>query len=92
MTRIELTQHLHAFFPQLKGQDITVPGDSVAAALQELEKVAPGIGFYICDEHGGLRRHVNIFINNHVVKDRTRLRDPLPPGSTLFIMQALSGG
>jgi hypothetical protein len=57
-----------------------------------LDEIHPGMGSYLVDDHGALRRHVNIFVNEELVKDRTRLKDPVRPGDRVFVMQALSGG
>ncbi len=89
---VHLTRHLFAFFPQLEGRALEVDATSVAGAVAELEKLAPGIGFYICDERGRLRPHVNVFIGNAMVKDRRTLSDAIAPGDKLSILQALSGG
>jgi sulfur-carrier protein len=92
MAKVELTRHLHAFFPHLEDRPLVVPGSSVAEVLAEVERVAPGFGFYVCDERGRLRRHVNIFIEDERIADRDRLTDAVQPDSRVFIMQALSGG
>jgi len=92
MAKVELTRHLYAFFPALEGQEITVQASTVAEVVQELERQAPGIAFYICDERGRLRQHVNIFIEDERVADRAKLSDRVGPDSHIFIMQALSGG
>lgn len=55
-------------------------------------KIAPGFAFYICDERGRLRRHVNIFVEEERIADRQRLTDRVEPNSRVFILQALSGG
>ena len=92
MAKVEVTRHLHAFFPVLQGGEIAVPASTVAEVVQQLERIAPGIAFYICDERGRLRRHVNIFVCEDLIADRERLSDRLEPDSRVFIMQALSGG
>jgi hypothetical protein len=92
MATVELTRHLFAHFPQLEGRELVVDAASVAEVVRELERIAPGFAFYVCDERGRLRTHVNIFIGNDRVADRTRLSDPVRAGSRVFIMQALSGG
>jgi hypothetical protein len=92
MASIELTRHLFQFFPQLADRAIEVEAASVAEALQALERIAPGIAFYLCDERGRLRPHVNAYIGTEPVRDRFRLSDPIAPGDRLYIMQALSGG
>jgi len=92
MAKVELTRHLYTFFPQLEGRDIYVDASTVAEVVREMEKIAPGLGFYICDERGSLRTHVNVFIEEVMIVDRVRLTDRVEPSSRVFIMQALSGG
>lgn len=69
-----------------------VEASTVADVVRELEKVAPGFAFYVCDELGRLRRHVNIFVEEERIADRRHLSDRVGPDSRVFIMQALSGG
>lgn len=92
MATVELTRHLYSFFPHLQGQTITVQAATVAQVIQELERLAPGIGFYLCDERGRLRMHVNVFVNSELIRDRGRLSDPVAPDAQVHILQALSGG
>jgi hypothetical protein len=92
MPRVELTKHLFQFFPQLAGKELVVDGATVAEVVRALDVLAPGIAFYVCDEHGRLRQHVNIFIEEAPVVDRRALSDCVEPGSRVFIIQALSGG
>jgi molybdopterin synthase sulfur carrier subunit len=92
MVNIELTSHLFTFFPDLKGKRIEFEAATVADVVRGLDEIAPGIGFYICDERGALRTHVNIFVGDERISDRLGLTDAVKPGSRIFIMQALSGG
>jgi molybdopterin synthase sulfur carrier subunit len=64
----------------------------VAEVVAELERIAPGFAFYVCDELGRLRQHVNVFVGERRVADRERLSDPIDPAASVFILQALSGG
>ncbi len=92
MATVELTPHLFSFFPQLAGKPICIEATTVAEAVEALDRLAPGIAFYICDEMGHLRPHVNVFIGKERVRDRRRLSDPVAGDDRLFILQALSGG
>lgn len=92
MAKVELTRHLYTFFPDLEGRELLVEASTVAEVIREMEKMAPGFAFYVCDEVGRLRRHVNIFVEEERIADRQRLTDRLEPDSRVFIMQALSGG
>ena len=92
MATVHLTHHLYTFFPHLEGRTITVEASTVGEVVRGLDALAPGIGFYICDESGRLRTHVNIFVGQERILDRTRLSDPVDDDSRVLIMQALSGG
>jgi len=92
MATVEFTRHLFEFFPSLEGKDVRVEASTVADVVRELEKMAPGFAFYVCDELGRLRRHVNIFVEQERIADRRRLSDPVDSNSRVYIMQALSGG
>lgn len=92
MAKVTLTRNLRAFFPQLGEQDLVVAADTVAEVVLEMERLAPGFSFYVCDERGRLRRHVNVFVDRERITDRAQLSDRVAPGSHVFIAQALSGG
>ena len=92
MPRVELTRHLYRFFPALQGTEIVVEASTVAEVVRALDRMAPGFAFYVCDERGRLRTHVNVFIGDERIVDRERLSDRVAPDSCVFILQALSGG
>jgi sulfur-carrier protein len=92
MPRVEMTQHLYRFFPQLKNRTIMVPAGSVAEILLAINEIAPGFTDYVLDEHGALRRHVNLSINDTMVIDKIKLSDHISDDGTVYIFQALSGG
>ncbi|HSI37890.1 MAG TPA: MoaD/ThiS family protein [Methylotenera sp.] len=69
-----------------------MPVGSVAKALLAINEIAPGFTDYVLDEHGALRRHVNISINDTVVIDKIKLSDRIPDDGTVYIFQSLSGG
>lgn len=92
MATVELTRHLYTFFPALEGKALEVEAATVADVVAGLERIAPGLAFYLCDERGRLRTHVNIFVGDERVSDRARLTDPVDAASRVVIMQALSGG
>ena len=92
MPVIEVTRHLYRFFPVLENREIRVDAGSVADVLRAVNDLAPGFTDYLLDEHGALRRHVNLSINDRIVIDRKTLSDHVPDDGTLYIFQALSGG
>lgn len=92
MAKVELTKHLFQFFPDLRGKNLVIEAATIADVVRGLDAMAPGIAFYVCDERGRLRQHVNVFIEEDPIIDRARLSDRVEPSSRVFIMQALSGG
>jgi molybdopterin synthase sulfur carrier subunit len=92
MATVEVTKHLWEFLPTLRGKTLTVQATTVAEVVREVERLAPGFSYYVCDERGCLRTHVNIFVGQERILDRTRLSDPVDDDSRVLIMQALSGG
>lgn len=92
MIRVSLTPHLFTFFPDLRDREITVEAATAKELVEQLDQLAPGLGFYLCDEAGALRTHVNLFLGEERLLDRARLSDRLMPGMHVTVMQALSGG
>ena len=90
MPQVSFTRHLLRFFPTLAEGDI--PGATVREVIDELDRRYPGLGAFIMDETGRLRRHVNVFVGDEPIADRDSLADKLSPTDSVFILQALSGG
>lgn len=90
MPRVHFTRNLQKFFPDLV--ELDVAGNTVAEIVAVLEKQVPGLGAYIVDERGALRKHVNIFIDDTLVADRATLNDPVTEQNHVHVIQALSGG
>jgi hypothetical protein len=59
------------------------------AIVAALESSFPGIRFRIVDEQGKLRPHIAVFLGPRAVRD---LGSPVPPGTDVMIVAALSGG
>ena len=84
MAKVELTKHLFQFFPHLEGKELVVEAATVADVVRGLDAIAPGIAFYVCDERGRLRQHVNVFIGEDAVIDRRECRcESFLPASSL---------
>jgi len=90
MVSVKFTSLLKRFFPTLTS--VKVEATSVEELLVELDKQYDGLSGYLIEEHGGLRKHVNIFINGNMIKDREKLSDKLNRNDKVNIIQALSGG
>ena len=90
MAKIKFTSALTRFFPALTEMDIQA--DTVKEALLNVEKNCPGILTYLMEDNGQLRKHVNIFLGDELIKDRATLKDRITAQDELLIFQALSGG
>ena len=65
-----------------------VEGATVGDALVALDARWPGLLDRVCDPGPVLRRHLNVFVDGA----RAGLATPLPPGATLHVIPAVSGG
>ena len=89
MPRVSFTANLQR---HLACPTTDASGDTVRAVLENVFGGNPRLRSYLLDDQGGLRQHVNIFINDAAVSDRMALTDPVSAGDEIFVMQALSGG
>ncbi len=89
MAKVTLTANLQKYFPS---RELDVPGPSLRAVLDALEAMRPQFLSYILEDNGAIRKHVNIFIDGQLLRDKTNLELALTAASQVHIMQALSGG
>lgn len=91
MPRVQFTRHLVRFFPALR--DGEFEGATLSEVVRSIDRAHPGLGGYVLDDRGAVRKHVNVFLDDDLLRDRERgVDEPLPPGVTISIFQALSGG
>ncbi len=65
---------------------------TLAEALAALWTLYPGIRDRIATEQGQVREHINIFIGVENVRYTGGLASPVPSGSEISIVPAVSGG
>ena len=70
-------------------REVTAVGATVADALQDLDRQFPGLRFRMVDEQDRIRQHMRVFLDSQEIRELERT---VPPGATLHIVQALSGG
>lgn len=90
MAYIKFTPNLKRFFPDLT--EVEVDAATVSDVITQVDNRWRGLADYIVDEQGALRKHVNIFVGDELIRDKTGLSDPVSADSKIYIMQALSGG
>ena len=69
-----------------------VDAATLREALQRSFDTAPAMRHYVLDEQGAVRKHVAVFVNARMIRDRTALDLPLQPGDKVMVIQALTGG
>jgi molybdopterin converting factor small subunit len=89
MARIVFTANLrrHVECPEAQ-----VEGRNVREALDAVFRGNPPLRGYVLDDQAALRRHMAIMVDGVVLRDRLRLSDPIAASSTIYVLQALSGG
>lgn len=68
---------------------VEATGTTVDELLRDLDRKYPGVRFRVVDEHGQLRPHIKLFLDQQVVED---LGTPLAGADVLHVIAALSGG
>jgi molybdopterin converting factor small subunit len=66
----------------------TVPGATVGELLRALEAAQPGLGGWILDERGRVRRHINVFVNGEYGREDTAVGED----DRIDVLPAISGG
>ena len=89
MPRVVFTENIqrHVPCPPTEAHGVTVR--EVLDAVFASNERARG---YVLDEHGAVRKHMVIFIDGTMIRDRITLADSVVPSSEIYVMQALSGG
>lgn len=71
---------------------IPVQAGSVAEALDQLAREWPLLERRLRDERGRIRQHVRLYLEGDDIADLAGMSTPLPEGSQLHIIPAVSGG
>lgn len=80
-------QQYCAGVPELRLQGTTVRG-----LLDEVGRRHPALYRCICDETGTVRQHINLFLNDDLLRDQHDLDTRLKAGDVVSVFQAVSGG
>lgn len=89
MPRVSFTQNLHR---HIACEPTSVAGSTVAEVLAAVFRENPTLRGYVLEDHGGVRKHIAIYINGETIADRNNLTDSVNDTDEVYVMQALSGG
>src|SRR5262249_22794513 len=84
------------FTPHIQ-RDLALPaaeasGRTVRDVLEAVFTDNPQARGYVLDDQSSLRKHITIFVDGRMIRDRARLTDAVSESSTVYVFQALSGG
>ncbi len=89
MAEIIFTKHLERF---LSVPRRSAAGGTVREVLRKVFEDNSELQGYVLDDQGRLRKHVTVFIDGRMIRDRSGLSDVVDETSQVYVMQALSGG
>jgi sulfur-carrier protein len=72
--------------------EVTVEGDTVSAALGDLENRYPGFHDRLYDGDGKLRQFINIYVNDSDIRFSQGLDTPVGERDEVSIVPAVAGG
>ena len=67
------------------------PG-TLREVLESALRAAPELAHYVFDDQRAVRKHVAVFVNGQLVRERIRLAQRLGAGERVLVVQALTGG
>jgi len=72
--------------------EVAIEGSTVGEVLKGLDATYTGFGERIFDADGGIRRFVNVFLDEEDVRFLAGLATTVTAGQTLSIVPAVAGG
>jgi hypothetical protein len=89
MAKIVFTTNIqrHVECPQAQAA-----GRTVREVLENAFAENPQARGYVLDDQSALRKHMTVFVDGKIIRDRARLSDTVTETSTIYVFQALSGG
>ncbi len=68
------------------------PGQTVREVLENVFLENSQARSYVLDDQCALRKHMTIFVDGQMIRDRAKLSDAVAETSKIYVFQALSGG
>lgn len=89
MARVSFTANLER---HLSCPPMEAPGGTVREVLDRVfAENGPARG-YVLDDQAALRKHMAIFVDGFLIRDRVGLSDAVRDDSNIYVVQSLSGG
>jgi len=67
-------------------------GANINELITDLEAQYPGIKSRLCDEHGQIKRYVNVFVNDAEIRTLQGAATPVADQDEVSIIPAMAGG
>jgi molybdopterin converting factor small subunit len=89
MTKVVFTSNIqrHVACPEAEAT-----GRTVQEVLENVFAINPQARGYVLDDQSALRKHMIVFVDGQIIRDRVGLTDAVAETSTIYVFQALSGG
>ncbi|HEX6581057.1 MAG TPA: ubiquitin-like small modifier protein 1 [Actinomycetota bacterium] len=71
---------------------VEVEGATVREALTAAIEIHPDLQARLFDEHGQLRRFLNVFVDEEDIRFERGLETPVAAGQTVSLLPAVAGG
>jgi molybdopterin synthase sulfur carrier subunit len=71
--------------------EVSVTGNTVQAALDDLVRQFPSIGAKLFD-NGKLRPYINVFVNDEDIRYLDDMQTAVPDGQVVAVIPAVAGG
>jgi molybdopterin synthase sulfur carrier subunit len=71
---------------------VSAEGVSIREVLVNLEKTYPGIKERLCDEHGTVKRFINVYLNDEDIRFLNGEDTKVKAGDEISIIPAIAGG
>jgi sulfur-carrier protein len=72
--------------------EVDADGSTIREIVDSLEAQFPGFKERMCDEHGELRRFVNVYVGEEDIRFMDGLDTKIPDGESVSIIPAVAGG
>lgn len=72
--------------------EVMAEGATIKAVLEDLDRQFPGFRQALCDEHGALKRFINVYLNDEDIRYLGGETALVEAGSVVSIVPAIAGG